>query len=119
MVDMEDVVTNLQKGERLAAEVQASAPGRRAWVIVLAYKRSLFAEVDPNFDPQRWKYRIRWIEVDTEYILEGVEVPAFAVHVTHDLTLVDDLNQLEGLLFEWVGAPTRLKYPNQCGLPLI
>ncbi len=119
MVDMDDTITNLQKGRRLAAEVQSSAPGRRAWVVLLAFKQRHLGERARDLEARPWNYRVRLVEIETEYLLEGLEVPGRTIHQINDITIVDNIAQLESLLIEWVGGPSQLTYPRQCGLPLI
>jgi hypothetical protein len=119
VVDIEDVLNNLHRGERLAAEIQASDSARKAWVVVLAYKKHPLGKIAPDLGLRPWNYRARWLEIDTEYINEGFEVPNSATHTIQDVTLTGDAEGLERLLVEWLGNPARLTYPTHCGLPMI
>ena len=114
------ILQNLNKGEVIAAEVDATAVGRRSWIGIYPFKdRALLENPFYRGDPP-WRYRIRWFEVDVSdlesrhYDLDGDE----GFIISRADLIVDSLDNLEALLATWKVPQEKLTFPYSCNYPM-
>lgn len=86
----------------MAAEVEASRPDRRAWVVVAPFKADL--------------YRFSRFEIDRVLLDSGYDVGPPDIHYGERVVVTED--ELELTIMKFLGDPTLLVPPHQCDYPL-
>lgn len=113
MVDIE-LMRRLAGGQAQYAELAASQPNRRAWLVISPFKYHEPGPPPGDYESLPWKYRVRCFEVDQVMIEGGYDVHEEEMYNLEN-AVVDNEHDLAALILKWLPDPTQLRpRPGDC-----